>query len=559
MFRLLKLTHSVIFLLFVGFVSCKNKHNFKRNDLVADASQMNVKVKANIENIITAAGTSERLQDSTSLQYYGVLKYLYHQNQNTGFWSSDEKWTKNTIILLNYIDTAQRNGLYKEDYHYNNIKYLKNILETDSVKKTDAVMWANADILFSDAFAALLKDLKQGRLVHDTLSYRNDTSKYKAFFNLNFEKLKGGQSLDNILAEAEPKHSDYKKLKTALKKFADSMDDKVYTYLNYPPKDSISFINLFKQRMGEEGIEITSTIDSNQLKSIIKKYQANNGLVVDGKIGNSVVKKLNLTDRQKFNVVAITLDKYKMLPEVMPEKYIWVNLPSFYLKVLNSDTVAFSSKIICGKPATPTPHITSAINNMVLYPTWTVPSSIIKKDMLPGLKKNSTYLTRKGLYLLNGKGEHIDASSIDWAKYTKGIPFLIQQGSGDDNALGVIKFNFENTYSVYLHDTNQRYLFKNSVRSLSHGCVRVQEWLKLANFIVRNDSLNWKKTESMPYNTDSIVSWIAQKQKHSVSVKNKIPLFIRYFSCEAVNGSIKFYDDIYGEDKALKQQFFAAK
>ena len=196
---------------------------------------------------------------------------------------------------------------------------------------------------------------------------------------------------------------------------------------------------------------------------------------------------------------------------------------------------------------------------MVLYPTWTVPTSIIKKDMLPGLKKNSAYLAKKGLYLLNSKGEQVDAASIDWAKYNKGIPFLIQQGSGDDNALGVIKFNFDNPYSVYLHDTNQRYLFKNSVRSLSHGCVRVQEWQKLANFIVRNDSLKWKKTELMPYNTDSIMSWISQKQKHSISVKNKIPLFIRYFSCEAVNGSIKFYDDIYGEDKALKQQFFAAK
>ena len=87
----------------------------------------------------------------------------------------------------------------------------------------------------------------------------------------------------------------------------------------------------------------------------------------------------------------------------------------------------------------------------------------------------------------------------------------------------------------------------------------MQEWQKLANFIVRNDSINWKKNEVMPYNTDSIISWIAQKQKHNVYVKNKIPLFIRYFSCETVNGTLKFYDDIYGEDKALKQQFFAAK
>ncbi len=559
MYRHFKLTCSVIFLLFVGVMSCKNKVNIKKSDLVTDASQMNLKVKANIENIIAAAGSGERLQDSTPLLCYNVLKYLYHQNQNEGFWSNNEKFTKNTMQLLNYIDTCGNNGLYKEDYHYDKLKQLKSVLETDSIKKMDAVMWANADVLFTDAFAALLKDLKQGRLVPDSLSYKNDTAKYSTFFNVNFEKLKLGENLENILGDVEPKLEDYKKLKIALKKFADSMDNRVYTYLNYPAKDSLSFIKLFKQRMVEEGVELTPAIDSNQLKSIVKKYQAKNGLTVDGKIGNSVVKKLNFNDRQKFNVIAITLDRYKMLPDVMPDKYIWVNLPSFYLKVLSGNTLVFSSKIICGKPATPTPHITSAVNNMVLYPTWTVPSSIIKKDMLPGLKKNSGYLSRKGLYLLNGKGEHVDASTVDWTKYTNGIPFLIQQGSGDDNALGVIKFNFDNPYSVYLHDTNQRYLFKNSVRSLSHGCVRVQEWSKLANFIVRNDSLNWKKSEQMPYNTDSITSWIAQKQKHIVNVKNKIPLFIRYFSCETENGNVKFYDDIYGEDKALKQQFFATK
>ena len=554
-----KLKYSVVFILIFSFVSCKNTHRSNNQELVTDASQMNNKVKSNIEDIITSAANGERLQDSTPILYYTLLKFLYGQNQSQGFWSSQQKWTENAVTLLNFIDTAAMNGLYKEDYHYEKIKQLKNLLETDSIKKMDAVLWANADVLFSDAFTALLKDLKQGRLVVDSSSYKNDTAKYRTFFNANFDNFKSGKSLADILAAVQPQHKEYKILKTALKIFTAGMDSAIYTYMIYPYKDSLRFITSFKKRMLEEGIDVAMNADSNQIKTVVKKYQVDNGLVVDGKIGNSVVKKLNLTDRQKFNIIAITLDKYKMLPEIMPEKYIWVNLPSFYLKVLSADTVVFSSKIICGKPTTPTPNITSAINNMVLFPTWTVPTSIIKKDMLPALKKNSAYLVRKGLYLLNGKGEHVDASSINWAKYTKEIPFLIQQGSGDDNALGVIKFNFENPYSVYLHDTNQRYLFKNSVRSLSHGCVRVQDWQKLANFIVRNDSLKWKKTELMPYNTDSIISWIAQKQKHSVSVKNKIPLFIRYFSCEAVNGTIKFYDDIYGEDKALKQQFFAAK
>jgi len=283
------------------------------------------------------------------------------------------------------------------------------------------------------------------------------------------------------------------------------------------------------------------------------------GLVVDGKIGNAVVKKLNLTDRQKFRTIAVTLDKYKSLPEKMPEKYIWVNLPGYYLKVWDHDTLVFESKVICGKPATPTPLITSAISDIVIFPTWTVPTSIISKDMLPALKRNPGYLQRKGLYLLDKTGEHIDPFSVNWAKYSKGIPYRIQQGSGDDNALGVIKFNFNNPFSVYLHDTNQRYLFKNAVRCLSHGCVRVQEWQKLANYIVRNDSINAKITAPLKYNTDSISNWIANKERHTIDVKNKIPLFIRYFSCEGVNGSVMFYDDMYGDDRALAERYFGAK
>ena len=105
------------------------------------------------------------------------------------------------------------------------------------------------------------------------------------------------------------------------------------------------------------------------------------------------------------------------------------------------------------------------------------------------------------------------------------------QASGDDNALGILKFNFSNPFSVYLHDTNQRYLFKNAARALSHGCVRVQQWQELAFFIARNDSLNLQPGDSLRYNTDSIKNWLAKKEKKRIVVKNGIPLFIAYFSC----------------------------
>ena len=160
---------------------------------------------------------------------------------------------------------------------------------------------------------------------------------------------------------------------------------------------------------------------------------------------------------------------------------------------------------------------------------------------------------------MNNKGEVIDPNTVNWSKYSRGIPYKIMQGSGDNNSLGVIKFNFDNPYAVYLHDTNQRYLFSNSSRALSHGCVRVQQWEELAFFIARNDSMNVKAGDSLRYNTDSIKNWLANKERKRIGVKHGIPLFIVYFSCEAKGNKIKFHEDMYGDDKLMREKYFSDK
>ena len=130
------------------------------------------------------------------------------------------------------------------------------------------------------------------------------------------------------------------------------------------------------------------------------------------------------------------------------------------------------------------------------------------------------------------------------------------QGSGDDNALGVLKFNFYNKYAVYLHDTNQRYLFARDLRSLSHGCVRVQEWEKLAYTLIRYDNATNPKTSPME---DSLGTWLSQKVKRSIPIRNRVQVYIRYFTCEADDRGLVFYDDIYGEDRELREKYFAGK
>jgi len=269
---------------------------------------------------------------------------------------------------------------------------------------------------------------------------------------------------------------------------------------------------------------------------------------------------LNLSDQEKFNRIAITMDRYKMLPDTLPQKYIWVNIPSYSLRLISDDTLVLSSKVVVGKPITRTPVLTSAVSEMITYPQWTIPASIVEKEILPGMKKDTAYLRKKGYSLLNSKNEEVSPDSVNWAKYKKTIPYKVIQGSGDDNALGVLKFNFYNKYSVYLHDTNQRSFFGFDSRAFSHGCVRVQEWEKMAYFIMNNEnSVAGNNIKPKPVPVDSLTHWLQIKEKHSIPIRAKVPVFIRYYTCEATNGQISFFEDIYGEDKKMSELLFANK
>jgi L,D-transpeptidase YcbB len=551
-------------LLFIVFTlaACGNSGNGKPSQLVNNPGDMDAAVSGNLEEVLAyALAHNGKIDDSTRLRMAAVVNVFYQKRDFDIVWSRREQWQPLADSLYRFIETAELQGLFPNDYHFKQLRWLKRLLDSNAQKRTDAVLWTRADLLLTDGLMGLMQDLKQGRLQADSLGLANKPAMVDGFFAKHAQQILEKKALLPVLEGLQPRHRGYQELKRGIPRFLDSMDRRVYTYVHYPYKDStdsIRFVKLLQKRLHESNcIDLGGKRpDSLQLQAAVKKYQKLKGLKADGKINTALMRVINTNDMERFKRIAITLDRYKQLPEKMPERFIWVNLPGYYLQVWDHDTLAMESRTVVGKPGTPTPQLTSTITNMVTYPTWTVPTSIIAKEMLPGLKRNPGYLARRGLKLLNAKGQPINPASVNWAKYSKGIPFRIQQGSGDGNALGIFKFNFDNPFAVYLHDTNQRYLFKNASRALSHGCVRVQDWQKLAFYIATLDSVSAKPTDSLRYTTDSIRSWLAHKNSLRMEVKSKVPLYIRYFSCEGKDGKIKFYDDIYGDDKALREQYF---
>ncbi len=547
--------------------SCKGKDKVKEADIIEDPREMNERVATDIEAALEyASANSDKIDSNLTLGLQPIVNEFYNRIEYKPIWSNTTKWLPLADSLFNFIATAENEGLFPADYHYMHLKKIRDSLGADSLARMNAILWTRADLLLTDGFMHIIKHLKQGRLQADSLSLNKDSVLVEKFFIATLNTLLEKQDLTGLLNSLQPKHTSYWELKKGIKRFVDSMDRTAYTPIKYPFKkgnapDSIQFIRLLHKRLAESNCIVYSKTlpDSTALLAAIKKYQQLKGLKTDGKYGRQLINSLNNNDVDNFKRIAINLDRYKHLPEKMPEKYIWVNLPGYYLWMVDADTVVFESKVICGTPATRTPLLTSKITNMITYPTWTVPNSIIVKQYLPKLKNNPNYLTRIGLKLVSYKGEEIDPNTINWSKYSRGIPYKVMQNSGDNNSLGVIKFNFSNPYDVYLHDTNQRYLFKNDSRALSHGCVRVQDWQKLAYYIAGNDSLLSRRKDSLRYTADSIKTWIAKKERHQVTVQNQVPLYIRYFSCEGRNGLIRFYEDIYGEDRLLIEKYFARR
>ncbi|RYY56237.1 MAG: hypothetical protein EOO09_07200 [Chitinophagaceae bacterium] len=549
--------------------ACNSEQKPVEKDIAVTPEELSEKTVKNIRRELDyAGGHNGNIGDSIFLSNPALVSSLYGKEDFKPLWSEMASWKTGSDSLVSFIKSSRLFGLFPDDYHSTFINAIHDRIAKDTAGKTDskdAALWSRVDILMTDAFLHLVKDIKLGRLPNDSVSLRRDSVVTDETYSAKLTEFRLRNNITALMSALEPKHQGYQAIKASLAAFLEHSNDKEYTKVPPMKENPAAFRVALQKRLYEGGYLATDTVmaDSAQVADAVKAFQKDIGIGVDGQAGSGTLRSLNLTDHDRFVSAAITMDRYKLLPETMPERYIWVNLPGYYMQLRDRDSVKIYSKIICGKPQTRTPLLNSNLSDLVTFPQWTIPSSIIEKEILPAAKKSPGYFAKKGFSLIDGNGDEVDPYEVDWSKYKKGIPYRVVQGSGDDNALGILKFNFPNKFAVYLHDTNQRYLFAQAMRSLSHGCVRVQQWKDLAYQLVRwdngQDGENEEEQIKASPTEDSMSAWLERKEKHSIRVRQKMPVYIRYFTCEGKNGKLVFFDDIYGEDRILRQRYFARK
>lgn len=279
------------------------------------------------------------------------------------------------------------------------------------------------------------------------------------------------------------------------------------------------------------------------LLKYVKKYQADMGLVADGVIGRNTFKQLNRPIEDYRTLIEINLDRWRHLPRDMGENFILVNIPGFYLDVFEGDSSVLNKIVVVGAKKTETPIFNDQLKHIVINPTWTVPYSISSEEILPKLQNDPSYLERNNYVLLSG-GSSISAYSVDWNSITvNSFPYVVRQNPGNGNSLGRIKFMFPNRHNVYLHDTPSKSKFKRGYRALSHGCVRLQNPMELAEYLFRNDA---------EWTAEKLATVKKSRKTKQVNLDSPIPIYIAYFTAYInQENKLNYAQDVYGLDKKL--------
>ncbi len=323
-------------------------------------------------------------------------------------------------------------------------------------------------------------------------------------------------------------------------------------------------IPLIAGRLMQTG-ELKQQVSGDTLTSVlleaVNEFRLTNRLSTDNSIGTYTIRYLNRPLAYYKDHLLINLERARW--QYKPEKgskYVIGNIAAFMLQAFNEEVDSIlEMRICCGSVRNKTPLLYSKIYYMELNPYWNVPQNIIRKEIIPSYRRDTTYFTRNRMKVYDKNGNRVNPHDIKWAKYTAGVPFTVKQDNKEGNSLGRIIFRFPNPYAVYLHDTPSRWAFNRSNRAVSHGCVRLERALDFAFFLLEKPDelledririamdIAPKSDEGKKLNRSE-----AYRELKHYSLKEAIPLFLDYQTMYlAADGKLSYCEDIYKYDDPL--------
>ncbi len=467
------------------------------------------------------------------------LSLLFYKSRNfSPAWTLNLKRSDNLDELISLIDSATYLGFPPTLLNSSHLSTLLDDMEKGAFNENSLGKRIDLEMEATQIALRYIIYLKKGIVISDTTKQFSELiSKSPTTLNTAIET----NALKKSFLSWQPKLSIYKDMISGLAKLIEVKDTLESSVTSVPN-------NILAEAFFYTGFLNSPTFDSiNTTQNTIKSFQKGNKLTESGELTKNTMARLIKGLSERYSIVALNLDRLRKM-DSNSDNYILVNIPEYKLHVFNNQIDEKQYKIVVGTKKTPTPILSSNLKRIITNPYWTVPNSILINEMLPKIRKDSSYLTNHGYFIINNKEERIDEASIDWNENNPlGSKYWIRQNNGGGNALGKIKFIFPNNSSIFLHDTPSKRLFKKESRAYSHGCIRVENPDNLAQYIV--DSFNKKNTEPV-----NIKESIKSKKRDVIQIESNIEVHLQYLTCLTdENNRLIFFKDIYKYDDETSQ------
>ncbi|NTV52262.1 MAG: L,D-transpeptidase family protein [Candidatus Firestonebacteria bacterium] len=511
----------------------------------------------------TMPAAGMQCREGEALTSLPLLAKFYQTRRFAPVWFTPQGLAAQAEPFVQILTQAVSEGLRPEDYHTEKLSDLLPALRESRppYNQQAAVLAASAELLLSDAFFLYGTHLAVGRM---SLEAR-DGAFYdpRKAYHLN-EHLAEALDQDGVFRffQAWNRQDTLTQgLKNALRNYralndrGDWIDIPEGPDIHLGEQDALRLPEVRRKLRalgdlslaGERGLE--PWLDE-EMQAALKQYQRRNSLKTTGVLDSATVATLNRPLENIVRQLEINLERRRWLPRDLGRRYVLVNIPDFLLRLREDDRTTLRLRVVVGKQYRMTPVFAAEISSVVLNPSWVIPTQIILKEKLTEIRTNpDSFFSKNHILAMKGREpniEIIDPAGVDWRHVKKSDYYefyRFRQEPGPWNALGRIKFVSPNLYDVYLHDTPQRELFNESVRDFSHGCIRVEKPLALAEALLA-DPLRWTH--------ERLVQALAKKPEQTIDLYTPVPVYINYMTTfVGDDGLLYFFPDIYHRDQEL--------
>jgi murein L,D-transpeptidase YcbB/YkuD len=487
-------------------------------------------------------------RDREGARLWTLTRQFYQKRGDTAAWIDGRNPRPQMDELIQVLQRAGREGL--DPALYNAPILSERRVEAGrgflSMKGFDEREAASLDVWLTYLYLQYASDLTHGvaNLSHADPNWQIHDKKADPLGRLEqaLEQNQVARSLDDLT----PHHLQYTGLRDALAKYKDIEQrggwPAVPAQLKLKPGQQNVAVPLLARRLAVTSDDTGTPSEQDttygpELQEAVKRFQRRHGLEPDGLVSATTVAQLNVPVAQRIQQIALNLERWRWLPADLGERHILVNIPEYRLEVWDHEKVPLSMRVVVGKKDTPTPIFNDDMTHVIFAPYWNIPATIAKNETLPHALRDPAFLQRANMEVLDKSGNTVDPGSIDTANVGA---YRFRQRPGSSNSLGLVKFMFPNQFNVYLHDTPAESLFARATRSFSHGCVRLEQPDKLAQYVL-GDQPSWT-----PERIDEAMHG---GQEKTVKLSRPLPVYLGYWTARvSADGMLQFRDDLYGID-----------